>query len=248
MGKYSNSLVVVAGILFIWSIIVTACNNSIPGKGYLTDTPCAVPCWQGIIPDLATRSDVFSIISDRHTVEQSSIITYTQRSDPSISSYRFEMKSGEIGRVEMHDGIVYRIDVMPGQGPSTTFNEIIGHFGPPSGVFVDENSSETIGCYDVDLFYPEKGLWVTGGGCHSDRDPKFVIHHHSPPAPSEAYVFPEIYVKLLAFFQPGQNLRQVLAGKLLYDPIYAQHFDDYDSVWHGYGFYPIAPPFPIEIK
>lgn len=240
--NFLRILAVIVGTVLVASILLVACSNPAPGKGYLTDIPCAVPCWQGITPGISTRGDVLSITSDKLTVEQSSIVSFTQKTDPSISSYRFRLKSGEVGRAGMYNEIVNRIDVLPGQGSPTKFSEIIGHFGPPSGVFIVDKSSETTGCYDVDLYYPERGLLVAGGGCYSKAHPEFVIHYHSPPALHEANVFPDIYVKSLTFFQPGQSLEHALIEMLLFDPMYARYIDNNDSAWHGFGFYPIAPP------
>jgi hypothetical protein len=213
-----------------WLVSCTQ-SPSPPDTGYLEGTPCAAPCWQGITPGITDEMTALKIISDPALVEQDSIKGGINPRDPSRSGYTYRRVSGGSGSIGLKDGIVYGIDIGPGD--DLTLGDIIDAFDIPDFVHVQDASQERY-CYGVDLYYLEKGIWINAGVCKEKNSTYKLLEQ-------TAWVDPDIEVGGLTFFEPASDLRSVLVDSLLFTPdSYAQDIVTNAYLWKGFDFYPLA--------
>lgn len=231
-------LLLIIGILILVGGYLIMYSESEPDTRYLMGTPCAIPCWEGITPGVTDEKTALTIITDSNLVEQDSIKSAASQRDLARSGYVYRRSAGGSGSLSINEGTVYRIDIRP-SSPPPLFSDIVDVFGPPDLVQIDSKTDEGI-CYDVNLYYILRGLWVSGGGCYSDNE-EYAIRIGNSEEPNEANVHPHIPTSNLTLFQPGETLEAILTNSLLLDAEATRHIATYSNSWTGFGFYPVSP-------
>jgi hypothetical protein len=117
-------------------ILLTSCTNtgSKLDQGLLTDNPCKVPCWNGLIPGKSTFEDVDQFIKGLNTKEWAGNNTFVDQ--PGCLVVQIKDKPGTTVRafVNFHldQGKLSYIQSFHHSMPK--LKQIVGHLGPPEYV------------------------------------------------------------------------------------------------------------------
>lgn len=125
----------------------------------LSDTPCAAPCWQGIVPGETSRAQAMQILRDSPYVFDDSLE---------------ESGTSELGRVvwrwcvpgrRLHPNISWQNDTVQeitlGLTYDLTVDQIVSKFGEPEALSAVSGGVPEFPYWIIDLYYPDKGIQFT---------------------------------------------------------------------------------------
>jgi hypothetical protein len=161
-------------LVILLGLVLASCSlmpdESLMDRSFLTEQPCAPPCWYGLELDKSNKEEVYVTLKTLPFVIQSSIVESNGvwPNDPHITSisYRCPHQLGyECGHVVI-SGDDKLVSVVMIINYSLTFEAVVQRLGPPDYVSYSPHSPEGGGC-DVGLHWPEKQISVgnldTGG-------------------------------------------------------------------------------------
>lgn len=185
----------------------------------LTHSPCAPPCWQGIIPGETDEQEVLSILNDLEFVDPDSF--YEQSIADSAGGGKWLSWQTIFYDDQYHrnriifdkEGIV-TINIVE-IFYTVTLDELIQVFGNPDGVISDYFGypEGPIECRAVDIIWIEKGLRIS----IPDVDIK--------QSENISLVTPNATVSGVIYFPPVSSLEEYFG-----DPVSAQDFTAWDEV------------------
>jgi hypothetical protein len=233
-GK-STSKLLQLGLVALMGVWLVSCVRPEPDRSYLTGTPCSIPCWQGITPGVSDEVAVQAVISSLDSVKQNLVkrrVGLTRVSG--AVSYVFQDVSGDHYSINLYDGIVYQIQISTSD---LALEDVIDAFGPPDSVYATRrpNQHTIYDYYEVQFFYPDKGVHIIGSECAEDCD----ASHFSG---NDVYVGSDISGSRLSFFAPNSDLYTVLTESLLLDSADADQIVTASVPWAGIErYYPSVP-------
>jgi hypothetical protein len=142
-------------IVFIFLIIYTGCSTFIgPTEGeidtsFITDQPCAPPCWHGIRLNESTKDDVYQILDQLPFILEGSVRersgTWEEDDQAIFIDYRCPYAgNGECGDIVISDnqvrGIMFTV------GYELTIEEVFQKLGRPDYVSYVPGSSHIVSC------------------------------------------------------------------------------------------------------
>ena len=158
MCRYGRAagLPLLACILVILGLGVGCEGRRKADDSLLTGTPCAPPCWGGIIPGESDEEQVLQALKDSALVRADTIHSRPQeeRGKP-LTEIEWSGWAKYPSKLFLHNNRVLRIDIYLDQGP--TLGQIVERYGPPERV---EASLAYPPLYSVVLDYPAHGLTV----------------------------------------------------------------------------------------
>lgn len=150
-------------ILLILSLIVVSCSLIYDPKidqSFLTNQPCASPCWYGLIPGEATKAEVLETLKELPFIDYSSIREYgtVWNLDNAAESIRFgcsHPRKEECGVAlisndqlkELSLTVNFRLDI----------EMVVNKLGPPSYVDYGGYHPEVGGCI-VSFYWPKLNI------------------------------------------------------------------------------------------
>ena len=139
-------------LVIIWKI---AQNNYID-RSVLTDTPCALPCWQYIIPGVTSNTKAMELLTKNIYVEKGSIKSVGTNENGGCSwSWRVSNRRMQ-PTMSWENGIVNRIRM--GLAFDLTIQDVIDKWGYPELVEAIEGGTPEYWYWVVNLYYPTKGF------------------------------------------------------------------------------------------
>lgn len=155
-------------------MIIAACSkvfyDSKADKSFLTNLPCAPPCWYGLIPGEATKADVLKTLKELPFIDYATIREYRTvwNLDNAAESIRFgcsHPRKDECGAALISDDqlkelwltVNFRLDV----------EMVITKLGPPTYVDYGGFQPEVGGCF-LSLAWPDNGIGVDHTDTKSD--------------------------------------------------------------------------------
>jgi hypothetical protein len=217
------------------ALLLVSCTTSQPYDDLLRGTPCAVPCWQGIMPGESGEASVLDVISDPNLVIQDSIAR-TTADDLSAVEYHFRSRAGKQSvRIHLQDGVVFWIWI---DLDHLTLGDMLGTFIEPDFVYVIAQCQDRL-CYGPDLYDLTNGIRLTGAICKGDAQGR--DDRSTPIGDAEgntyANIFPEMDANSIYLFVPGPDLESTLVDALLIAPERAREIAGWAYPWTGFGPY-----------
>jgi hypothetical protein len=148
-------------------------------RSFITDNPCASPCWYGLVPGVSTESEVEAELAELPFVDQEAIRKNYDVSIRAIShgaSIQFgcaEPKGKSCGFIVLSDDIVQIIDMVIQY--QLSIQTVIDKLGEPDYVYFTSYTSHGDGCL-MDLDWLARGISVrlvdqsSTRLCHELRD------------------------------------------------------------------------------
>ncbi len=220
----------------IWLV---SCTQTHQNRSYLIGTPCTAPCWEDITPGKTNETEVLRSIGNPNLVVQDSIRTTSiPAKDAVFFGYRFQLVSDDfvtvwLPNVDTNENVVSQIDIKP---RGLQFGDVIESYGIPNNIQV-EDWTQTITCYSVTLFYPDRGVLILVQGCPDEGSP-INLTSNGLIVPNNARL------DQILFYEPHESLRNVLVGSLQYNELYADYIIGSIQTRKGFDFpYRVDRPF-----
>jgi hypothetical protein len=172
-------------------------------RSFLTDEPCAAPCWYGLTPGKSKTADVQRVLAELPFVDQAAITQYGSGVTGGSIEISFQCRKDKERRdwIIIQGGIVQKIALSLQY--SLTFGEVVEKLGPPDYVWVS-NWGDTTG-YIVDLYYVQQGIVV---GRLKERADRYINWSDGSVVLAE-----EMEAASLIYSSPSPSLRDDLASQ-----------------------------------
>jgi hypothetical protein len=178
-----------------------------PGDTSLTTgSPCAPPCWQGVVPGETSEAEAKEILERLPYVRDLGWGIYTEEatwSNPCLRTSEFRASSGvPVNRIAFEGGLVQMIRVNIDH--HLTVGELIARYGPPDKIVPSVvGDGGGVIYFGVDMFYPGEGLVVEAASLERPGD----LSDISVPS-----VDAEMAVKTVTYFSPT-SMEDIVAGR-----------------------------------
>lgn len=162
MGKRKvyNKLVLIGFILFLLCLLIVILwisgQKRYLDKSILTDTPCALPCWQGITPGITSADDAMDILVNSPYIKSGSIVqsgttelggcVWSWRGPSRRLSPGLSWKNGVVDTIKM--GLTFDLSVQ----------EVIDKFGYPEVIDSWQGGTPEHWYWIINLYYPTQGI------------------------------------------------------------------------------------------
>jgi len=124
---------------------------------FLSGTPCAPPCWHGIVPGETSRSQALQRLEDHPYIRTSSLEEAgTSERGGVLWLWREATGTSVASGVSWEDDIVQEIRL--GLPPGLTVEQVVERFGAPEAVKVAIGGVPEHTYYIIDLYYPGAGI------------------------------------------------------------------------------------------
>jgi hypothetical protein len=133
-------------------------------KSFMTDIPCAPPCWQNLTPEMSTRTDVESFIKDLSPSEKETLAG-SGVMPPSLwdffgggrKMYSWTNRLEVARRIEVeHNRVVF---IVVGIDFVLPLETVVAHFGTPEYIFTQVTYYHHAGMfYELEVYYPHQGI------------------------------------------------------------------------------------------
>lgn len=200
-------------ITFILVITIGACSisfhDSKADNSFLTSVPCAPPCWYGLIPGEATKTDVLETLTELPFVDNASVREYNTvwNLDNSAQSIRFgcvHPKEEGCGAALISDEqlkelwltVNFPLDV----------ETVINKLGLPTYIDYGVLHPEVGGCF-VFLIWPDNGIGANYSDAKSEWLCQAIQAKHG--LPRNIKITEIVYAVKDNFGQPGGCCRRI---------------------------------------
>ncbi len=207
-------------------------------ESFLTDEPCAAPCWQGIVPGVSTQADVVQVLEASIFVKPDSVETTTMKVDCGPSAYTSWNTSREqprpmawdpYNRIFLRGGTVLYVRLHPDQ--HITLGDVVAKLGPPDRVHASLGGYEARG-YQVTVDYPALGVTVA---CFMyPVDPDEVLQ-----GPGAGRLSADMPVTEIIYYAP-RPLPELLSDVFCYPPKSVSAFLEDSHSWPGFTAVPLG--------
>lgn len=152
------ALIVLFVFLFCLLIVILwkSDQNRYVDKSIVNDTPCALPCWQGITPGITYADEAMDILFNSPYIKSGSIVqSGTTELGGCVWSWRGPNRRWPPG-LSWKNGVVVNIEL--GLTIDLSMQEVIDKFGYPE--FIDSGGGGTPEhwYWIVNLYYPTQGI------------------------------------------------------------------------------------------
>jgi hypothetical protein len=185
-GEPIMSLAKMLVILLLWLPIMVSCSLFYDPKidqSFLTNQPCASPCWYGLIPGEATKADVLETLKELPFIDYSSIREYgtVWNLDNAAESIRFgcsHPKKEGCGAALISDdqlkvlwlNVNFRLDI----------EMVVNKLGPSSYVDYGVYAPEVGGCI-VSFSWPKLNIEASNLDTRNNRLCSIIQNQHNIP-------------------------------------------------------------------
>lgn len=138
--------------LIVWMLH----RESLVDRSLLTGSPCAAPCWQGIVPGTTTRSQAIEILESSRYVRKGSV-QEAGTATRGGCEWRWRVSGRRLQpSLWWQDGVVQEITL--GLTYDLVIEDAIGQFGPPEALSAGEGGTPEHWYWIVSLHYPAQGM------------------------------------------------------------------------------------------
>lgn len=142
--------------LLVWIITWKLDQRNYIDRSILTDTPCALPCWQNIIPGVTSNNKAMELLSKNSYIEKESIkLAGTNENGGCSWSWRVSGRRMQ-PTMSWENGIVDTIRM--GLTFDLTIQEVIDKWGYPELVEAIEGGTPEYWYWVLTLYYPTQGF------------------------------------------------------------------------------------------
>jgi hypothetical protein len=165
-------------LIIFFALIVPGCtstttptpiDDSLLDRSFLTQQPCAAPCWHGLEQDKSSKEDILAVLKTLPFVDSSKIVEHVSELD---SEADFELSYGclgfdfsRCGYAVVDDGKLRKLSVFVRYG--LTFSATVDQLGPPAYVVYSNYAS--INACIIQLYWPEKGIIASNNNSNSTK-------------------------------------------------------------------------------
>ncbi len=166
--------------VFLSFLPISGCSEKNVDRSFITQMPCASPCWYGLELDKSSKEEVISVLQTLPFVMKDSItvsdISYMYGNDSYAIHYdcSFTVKNHRCGTLEIVNGTLksnwYQL------GYELEISEIVDLIGPPDFVQFRTPIAEIGGC-DLVFFWQDLNIAVSYYHQRITKPCDFVIAH-----------------------------------------------------------------------
>ncbi|MFK7803732.1 MAG: hypothetical protein AB8G95_19015 [Anaerolineae bacterium] len=216
------------------------------GRGYLGDTPCNFPCWQGITPNETNKEELEKILNDSSifyidTLELHDVSISSQTKnpvDPKQESviYAIEHISSNRVAITMVNNVVEVINLNIHH--KLLLEDALGLFESTGYISVDNETHGPRPCYQVFIMYPQTSARIVASGCGPRFGRSNYKIHFSPTGESIAYIHDQMQVETIILSTSKSDLETYLLdfGR---SPNTVLEILKWYEEWTGFGYYPM---------
>jgi len=200
-------------------------------RSLLTDSPCAAPCWQNIIPGISNEDDVRRQLEACPFVREGSINRgETEEYGVDLVYFTWESAAGKwdkqfrLGKNRLYlcDNVVVWIKTYLEY--ELTLRQVLDKYGLPEGIYVSDHPSDAR--YHVSMDYPHRGLSFEVFDVLSLEDMERRV----------APVSEDMKVTSVYYFAPT-SIEGELRDVHLLSPEGVEQALEHLQEWHGFGEY-----------
>ena len=188
-------------------------REGVTDRSLFTGSPCAPPCWQGIVPGETTAEEAMQIVQSSPYVKRKSIERTGSYTLGAIWAY-WKINSGGVS-IGLRDGLVHEISLNTPY--RLTLEEVVEEFGVPEALVLYQAGLPEHLQWGITIYYPATGMEFSMGTAGPFRDPS---------------IKPSMQVGGVRFVTPQSSLEGLLAE--LYAP-YEEDYLEHSRRWRGYG-------------
>ena len=208
----------VAVSLLLWQLRLLHMSKTLV-TDFLTDTPCAAPCWQGITPGETSRTQTLQLLRESSYILENSL-REAGNSDSGGVIWQWRVAGRRIEpRISWQNDVVR--DVVLGLTHDLTVAQVIDKFGPPKALEVVHGGTPEHWYWIITLYYPQNG-----------------VEFQAYTAEYSNFLSPTTKVEVVQFFTPA-SLEKRIVSKYDQSPPTSQaivsHILNLIRPWKGYG-------------
>jgi hypothetical protein len=191
----------------------------------LTDDPCAAPCWQNIVPGVATFEGAQNQLETSPFVRKGSLDYHVAESGETHDRFSWHGRSMKYyNYLYLREGKVVLIQIHPDY--TLTVGQVVDKFGPPERVYVGlgYGGNVLIAYFD----YPAQGLRFTANWRVRDLTERRIVDS------GIALLTEDREIVQVAYFAPGP-LEKVLQNPYLNVPDEVEVYLERAQEWKGFG-------------
>jgi hypothetical protein len=190
----------------------------------LTDEPCAVPCWQNIVPGVTTEQEARKLLEDSPFVRKDSL-NYDSKGWGGYTWFLWNGRSKKYDNgLYIREGKVVLIQIHVDY--SLTAGQVVSKFGPPERVYVGLGGGGNVLIAYLD--YPAQGLRFTVDWSVRDLSERSMVDS------GIALLTEDREIADVAYFAPGP-LEEVLQNPYLNVPDEVEVYLKRAQEWKGFG-------------
>ncbi len=125
----------------------------------MTDSPCAAPCWQWIIPGKTTSAEAWHILSELEFVNHDHYPFRGKGGEKGVEWIAWRTLAGgdsaKLGSYYAYDGVVTQIEVP--LDFELTLQEVLDKYGAPDKLLAYQVGSDILNT-SIHFYYPQQGL------------------------------------------------------------------------------------------
>ena len=141
------------------AVTLTSClrsKESLVDDSILTDTPCAAPCWQGIVPGESSRLEALEVLDDSPYVRQDSL-RQAGTGESGGATWWWRVSGRHLQpSIKWTDDVVQEITL--GLTYDLSIEQVLDKYGPPEAIHVSKGGTPEHWYWIADLYYPQAGV------------------------------------------------------------------------------------------
>ncbi len=206
------SLFMISGYMFYLSRFTPQSSYN-----FLKDEPCAIPCWENIVPSETTELETLKLLMQEGLIDSSA--SYVRDN----WLHFFTQTEDRVSIFFLHEK-VRQIDFDP--DTPLLLNTMVDKFGIPEKIHIAIEGEHEI-CHVGFLYYPEHGLRIKAGSCED--------FNHAANF-KNGNVMPNTPVLELSFVEVAANSEHMLRSFDIPDDKLQEIISDLVD-WNGYSYY-----------
>jgi hypothetical protein len=138
--------------------LATSCTRRerLADRSLLTDSPCAAPCWQGIIPGKTSKSQAIQILRNNMYVKEDSL------QEAGTSEWGGATWQWRVPGRRLQPGISWQDDTVQeitlGLTYDLTIEQVVNKFGPPEALIASKGGVPEHWYWIINLYYSQIGV------------------------------------------------------------------------------------------
>lgn len=217
-------LLVVSGCVPFPLATPTSISGKPVDRSLLTDQPCAVPCWYGIVPGKTCKDDLQILLEENEYIDHSKPLEWFKFSEDGNVFEQVGWVSAASPQhgcnLMLRDEVVLELTCRLNY--DLTLEQVIDRFGQPAGVYVSIGGGEVV-WHNYSFFYPSKGLTFVG-----------TLRVDWSRNTGDASLYPDLRLHSVSYFEPT-TLHQYVSHVLRLDEKTADEFIGAIQPWPGIG-------------
>jgi hypothetical protein len=225
-----------SAVLLVLLLILSGCTgpadtDASVDRSFLTDEPCAAPCWYGLVPGKSSKDDALRVLAELPFVNQATIREESYElygRERTAITCQFKNQSGFGVGITIYDDIVQQIALAP---HGLSLEDVAQKLGDPDNVRTPFFGYER--SYTVELFYVQKGVQVQSfQKIDALMGNKYLTE---PDGRGQVLLSKEMRVDSLLYVPPADSIEEFYASQIPYDSDTVRGILEYISPWPGWG-------------